>query len=70
MTKQEQRAFTLGFLSSREGFNGECAYDHCAPNKIDDHDLWTDLPEAEHVMERMPEFRRLRLQAGAKLSET
>lgn len=22
-------AFSLGFMCSREGFNGECAYEHC-----------------------------------------
>lgn len=27
-------AFRLGFMVSREGFNGECAYDHCGPNTL------------------------------------
>ena len=30
------QAFLLGFIASREGFNGECAYDHCAPDSLAD----------------------------------
>jgi len=34
MTEKEKQlfteAFTLGFMMSREGFNGECAFEHCA----------------------------------------
>lgn len=34
MTENEKRliteAFTLGFMMSREGFNGECAFENCS----------------------------------------
>jgi hypothetical protein len=34
MTENEKRliteAFHLGFMMSREGFNGECAFEHCS----------------------------------------
>lgn len=29
-----QRAFMEGFAVSREGFNGECAFDHLAPDGL------------------------------------
>lgn len=28
------RAFLMGFAVSREGFNGECAFDHLAPDDL------------------------------------
>lgn len=35
MTKKDiEIAFTLGFMVSREGFNGECDYSHCAPGGL------------------------------------
>ena len=35
MTKDEfTAAFALGFMCTREGFNGECPYDHLAPSGI------------------------------------
>lgn len=39
MTKNEElrRAFILGFMVSREGFNGECCFDHCSPNGVEAH---------------------------------
>jgi len=36
------QAFILGFSISREGFNGECAYEHLAPRSIN------DMPRASH----------------------
>lgn len=30
LNKLLAEAFTLGFMISREGFNGECAFEHCA----------------------------------------
>lgn len=34
-TEQEIRnAFIIGLLSTRDGFNGECLFDHCAPDDI------------------------------------
>lgn len=30
-------AFLLGFMSSREGFNAECAYEHCSDGLQPDH---------------------------------
>jgi len=29
-------SFLLGFKTSREGFNGECPFEHLAPNNIED----------------------------------
>ena len=28
-------AFALGFMVSREGYNGECAFDHLAPHELE-----------------------------------
>lgn len=58
-------AFALGFLASREGFNGECAYDNCAPGSIFQapsahHE---SLEVALHDMQEDGEFNRLRREA-------
>ncbi len=29
-----REAFMLGFMVSREGFNAECDYEHCAPDTL------------------------------------
>lgn len=29
-----EKAFVLGIMVTREGFNGECLFDHLAPDKI------------------------------------
>lgn len=34
LEKLLRRAFILGHLATREGFNGECGYDHCAPDRV------------------------------------
>jgi len=51
--KQLAEAFLLGFMCSREGFNGDCAYEHCAPTKVSPYDgdeaqfkAWTDTSPA------------------------
>lgn len=31
-------AFKLGFMVSREGFNGECVFDHLAPDDVEPDD--------------------------------
>ncbi len=35
---KEKAAFKMGFMASREGFNGECCYDHCSRSDPD----WDD----------------------------
>ena len=42
-------AFTLGFMMSREGFNGECAYEHCYDGVVADHMIESDF--FEHMNE-------------------
>lgn len=34
MSEREKKAFLLGMMVTREGFNGECPYDHLAPDTI------------------------------------
>jgi hypothetical protein len=41
-----EKAFALGFMISREGFNGECGYETCAPSRL----------EADHGDETIEEF--------------
>ena len=57
-------AFALGFMISREGFNGECPYEHIAPSKLrpDDHKEITTLEWIEKIRHNV-EFRRLREEA-------
>ena len=37
MEKLIKLVFTLGFMISREGFNGECGYEHCCDGLKADH---------------------------------
>lgn len=32
---QISQAFALGFMISRQGFNGECDYEHCGPVRLE-----------------------------------
>ncbi len=58
--KDLQRAFVLGFLCSREGFNGECPNDHLAPETIiDKRSFQEDLAEMSDGMAHSDEFQRL-----------
>jgi hypothetical protein len=41
-----EKAFALGFMITREGFNGECGYETCAPSRL----------EADHGDETIEEF--------------
>jgi hypothetical protein len=56
--------FALGFMITREGFNGECPYEHLSPSRLrpDDHEEYTIL-EWMKVMEDNREFKRLREEA-------
>lgn len=63
-----EEAFLLGFMVSREGFNGECAYEHCA-----DDALQTDAGQTEaewrDLMAGNEAFKRLRALAVKRLAE-
>jgi hypothetical protein len=62
--KQFDMAFALGFMITRDGFNGECPHEHIAPSKLrpDDHEEYTIL-EWIKMMEGNREFKRLREEA-------
>lgn len=40
-----ETAFLLGFMVTREGFNGECPYDHCAPDDLELSNQKTPIKE-------------------------
>lgn len=44
-----ETAFTMGFLISREGFNADCAYEHCAPS---DGITIREMIDGSHVLSR------------------
>jgi hypothetical protein len=52
------KAFTLGFMVSREGFNGECAFEHCAPNTVEAH--YETVDEFMDAIEKNEAFTSLR----------
>lgn len=54
-------AFSLGFMVSREGFNGECCYDHCGPMKVEAH--YSTVKEWLADIENSEQFRELRAAA-------
>ena len=60
-------AFLLGFAVSREGFNGECGFDHCAPSELKAGDGYS-LAEFRQKMTAMPEFQKLQEAAVALLA--
>ena len=47
-------AFSYGFMITREGFNAECAYDHCAPTSY--QSLQRDFDNIMHQMESSEKF--------------
>ena len=59
-----EKMFALGFLATREGFNGECWYEHLAPHS-DQYEK--AIEEDLELLEELPEFNRLREQALKKL---
>ena len=66
MTSRElfDMAFALGFMITREGFNGECPYEHIAPSKLRP-DNYKELTTLEWVrqIEKNTEYKRLREEA-------
>jgi hypothetical protein len=49
-------AFLAGFGVSREGFNGECAYDHLAPGYLSLDELCEQSVEAIMQGKELPDF--------------
>jgi len=56
-----EKAFTLGFMVSREGFNAECAYEHCAPGGVQAH--YETIAEFMDAIEKNKRFVALRKSA-------
>ena len=64
-TKIEE-AFLLGFMASREGFNGECAYEHCSPIDLKpDHETEDEFRVGMNASEM---FIKLRAEAVKRLA--
>jgi len=57
-------AFALGFMVSREGFNGECDYEHCSPTKLEPHGLDDSIEEYIKYIITNPAFDTLRKEVG------
>ncbi len=65
-----ERAFLLGFMATREGFNGECAFDHCAPRQLRENgteeEMLESVMKAESGADRSA-FAALRSEAMARM---
>lgn len=61
-----EKAFTIGFMVSREGFNGECAYEHCAPTRVEAH--YESVAEFMSAIEKNEAFTDLRKSAISNIS--
>ncbi|MES2103661.1 MAG: hypothetical protein V4634_06545 [Pseudomonadota bacterium] len=59
-----REAFMLGFMVSREGFNGELFNEELAPSGV--HPDGGEIKEFQQLAESMPEFKRLQ-QAAVRL---
>ena len=59
------RAFMLGFMVSREGFNGECDYEHCAPSRVEAS--YESVQEFAVRIEHNDMYRQLRAEAMAQM---
>lgn len=61
-----EEAFILGFMASREGFNGECQINVCSPDQLEAF----ERPESEfrELLARDVEFQRLKREALNRLS--
>jgi hypothetical protein len=63
-----REAFLLGLRCARDGFNGECLYDHLAPSDpFDGHgaydeENWAALVAESSEIEAMWEFAKARLE--------
>ena len=55
--------FDLGFMISREGFNGECDYEHCAPSKLEPSIGCNGIHEFIAYMEENKTYCELREEA-------
>jgi hypothetical protein len=53
-----EEAFMLGFMVSREGFNGECDFSHAAPDELKPDPAMT-LRHYREYIRTVPEFMRL-----------
>ena len=53
-------AFALGFIISREGFNGECGYEVCAPSRLESDHGDETIEEFIADIEKNPIYRTLR----------
>ena len=65
-TKLIEEAFLLGFMASREGFNAECAYDHCSPTILKPNFETED--EFRVSMNASKAFLKLRAEAVKRLA--
>lgn len=54
-----EEAFMLGFMISREGFNAECTFDHCADTELKPSNPTTEKNYRQY-MEESPAFCELR----------
>jgi hypothetical protein len=66
-TEQLQRAFALGFMVTCEGFNGECDYDHLAPQQLEPYMGRDTVEQFMAYIVTNEEFVRLRDLAVAGL---
>lgn len=64
---REEKAFGLGFMVSREGFNGECDYQNCSPSGLFVHHHDRNISQYLLYIEGNPEFVRLRELAMARV---
>ncbi len=60
--------FKLGFMVSRDGFNGECSFDHCGPPKVEAES--GSVEEFMESIEKSAKFRKLRDEAVADWTNT
>tara|TARA_R110000772_G_scaffold246261_1_gene359923 strand:+ start:529 stop:753 length:225 start_codon:yes stop_codon:yes gene_type:complete len=60
------QAFALGFMVSREGFNGDCTFDHCGPMAVEAY--CKTIEEYMVSIEESERFRELRDAAKSKHS--
>lgn len=60
-----KEAFFLGFMISREGFNGECAFEHKVPQELK-ADGCTEEKLRQYI-EEMEDFKHLRKLAVERL---
>jgi len=67
LRQQIAEAFLLGFMVSREGFNGDCGYEHCAPSEVAPYH--TEEAEFRQWAYQSPAFTALRAKALKRLAD-